>query len=123
MFITPTMPTMPPCPLIIPYKLAYKSARNCVIALRLEKCKTNENRSNVFDAMHATFRCDKAFVIDISNKFTNESIVCIASDHDNFFIYERNKYVTVDNFDNDINKICTRGIHYYVSYEAAFFMV
>lgn len=93
-------------------KIVYKSAGDYIITLKLKDCKTNENRDDVFDRMYAKYRCDRAFVVDIINKFSNESIDSIQSDHDGDFIYISNEHITIENYDDDINNIYTRGIHY-----------
>lgn len=105
----------------VSYRIVYKSVGQYVISLKLDdECKTNENRKYIFDPMYAKNRCDRAYVVDILNKFTKESIDSIESDFDETFVYVRNKYITVDDYDAS-NEICSRGIHYYMSYEAAYF--
>lgn len=111
----------------IGYKIVYKSADQYIITLKLENYKTpsnlyktNENRNNIINPVYAKFRCNRAFVIDICHKFTDEVIDSIKSDYDSSFIYISGKYVIVDDYDDDHNKIYSRGIHYYVAYKAAF---
>src|SRR5271170_5421045 len=106
---------------VVSDKLVYKSAGEYIITLRLENSKTNENRSDVVDHMFAKFRCDRAFVVEIRGKFTDELIPEIGSDNDSKFIYRQGEYVSVNDYDEKYNEICTNGIHYYISHKAAFF--
>src|SRR5271169_748336 len=87
-------------------KIVYKSADKYIITLKLEHsdadpCKTNENRKNIIDPLYAKYRCNRAFVVEIRNKFTNNLIDSIKSNYDDSFIYTQGKYITVDNYDED----------------------
>lgn len=100
-------------------RTVYKSAGNYIVTLKLDSsCKTNENRKNIIDPMYAKYKCDKAYVDDIRHKNTNKQIDCIKSDYDRNFSYIRGEISTVENYDN--SKVCSNGIHYYLSYGAAF---
>lgn len=137
-------------PVIVSNKTVYASVGSYVITLKLNNCKTNENRSNVSNPMCALFRCNKALVVNIKHKFTNKkenaheqfSIVDYANptgtitnyfnvnitgvnsinsvDDDNF-TYVKGKYVIDDDYDDDSDKICAKGIFYCIAHKAAFF--
>src|SRR5271154_5990956 len=102
---------------------AYKSAGNYIIELEIpEDALTNLDRQSVVDKSHAKFRCDKAFVTKIQNKDNSNDLVnSIQSDYDKNFIYEMGKLIVDSNYDKNIDAICTDGIHFYLSEEAAFF--
>src|ERR1700722_9317452 len=103
--------------------IVYKSAFNCIIELEInpQTAKTNLDRDNVVDKNHAKFRCNKARVLKIYNKFTNCEYDNVYSNHNELFIYEKGKDVEVLDYDTDKNKVCTQGIHFYLTKEAAFF--
>ncbi|AYV77663.1 MAG: pentapeptide repeat-containing protein [Dasosvirus sp.] len=102
--------------------IVFKSAGDCVIELKLlDDSLTNLKRKNVVDRDHAKFRCDKAYVVSITNKITKEKKDKIVSDFTDNFEYMVDSVVTVDDFDDDLEKICTHGIHFYTKYETAFF--
>lgn len=83
-------------------KIICVSVNQYIIALKLdETCKTNENILDVDDKIFVKFRYNKAFVIEIFNKFTNESINSIPSDHGNSFICDKGKYITVNDYDEN----------------------
>lgn len=91
----------------------YKSAYDYIIVLRLlDDSKTNLNRSNVINKKFAMFRCNKAYVDQIYNKITNDNIDCISSDWNANFIYNVGSIVESE-FDEDIDKIHTKGIHFF----------
>jgi antitoxin component YwqK of YwqJK toxin-antitoxin module len=101
----------------------YKSASNCIVELEIDfnSAMTNLDRSYVVDANHAKFRCSKAFVVKIYNKFTNCEQENVYSDYDKNFIYNKGCNITTTfyNFEKDI--VCTDGIHFYLTKEAAYF--
>lgn len=99
----------------------YKSAKNYIIELNILSPNNNLFRE-VIDKQYAKYRCDKAFVVRIYNKFTKiEEIDTIASDYDDNFIYKKGQYMFINNYNQDINTVCTNGIHFYLSEEAAYF--
>lgn len=103
-------------------KLVYKSAGTNVIVLQLDQnCKTNENRINIIDPVHAQYRCDNALIVDIHDKYTQLPIDQVKSDYNKDFIYVRNTHVTVNDYNDDINVTCGEGIHYYLTYEQALY--
>jgi len=102
--------------------IVYKSAGNNIITLELpSNSKNNVERSCVFDKNHAKFRCSRALVVSINDKDTGDFLIQVQSDYNNFFIYRQGEFVTVDNYDESINTICARGIHFYLSYDSAYY--
>jgi antitoxin component YwqK of YwqJK toxin-antitoxin module len=93
------------------------------------KNHTNELRKGISDPKHAVFRTDKVHVIDIYHKSTlkennsaqeKESIYKVQSNYDPNFVYIKGK-IKKDHFDRNVEKVCSKGIHYYLTEEAAFF--
>lgn len=94
-----------------------------VILQKLNDTKTNEMRNNIVDKNCAKFRANKLKVIKIFNminpKITKEFVI-------NKFCgseikYEINKIVQPDCYDDDINNVCTGGIHYYKTMAPAYY--
>jgi antitoxin component YwqK of YwqJK toxin-antitoxin module len=103
-------------------KKVYKSAGGFIIELILfQDSKTNEDRKNIIDKDNAKMRTNVAFVDRIYNKLNHTiKINSIRSDYDPNFIYKRKKTVMVENYD-DSDEIYSAGIHFYYSYQCAFF--
>lgn len=100
----------------------YKSADQNIIELDIDlsSVTTNLNR-NVIDKKFAKFRCNKAFVVDIYDKFSNQKLECVYSDYDKNFRYEKGQYVDVLEYEENENIICDKGIHFYLTKEAAYY--
>lgn len=95
--------------------------------------KTNENRSNVIDENYAKFRADKLKVVEIINvdnpKITRDKIVNkFKFDYDmtlsvnNETIYEVDKITECKYYDDDIDVVCSHGIHYFKTLVPAFYL-
>jgi antitoxin component YwqK of YwqJK toxin-antitoxin module len=97
--------------------LAYKACENSIITLKITG-KTNEMR-DIVDPNHAKFRAASAYVVDIEDFKTNKKMTEDISIHDSTFVYKVGEEVKVDEFDEDINEVCTSGIHYFKTREAA----
>jgi hypothetical protein len=100
----------------------YKSADNgnCIIELDIDtSAHTNISRT-VKDKNNAKYRCDRARVVKIYNKFTEQPFISIPSDFDNGFIYHVGSIVTESAYNEDIDIVCTKGIHFYLTKNAAF---
>jgi antitoxin component YwqK of YwqJK toxin-antitoxin module len=104
-------------------KRVYKSASNYIIELdiNLDTTLTNLNRE-VIDENYAKYRCNKAIVVKIYNKFDEkEEIDRIRSDHDDRFEYIKGKDVYEPKYNLIMDEVCTTGIHFYITKEAAFY--
>jgi len=98
----------------------YKAGKNSIITLELLlESKTNEGRDDVVDPNFAKFRTNKAKVISIVNPQTNDTMDKDCSDYDRSFKYTVGQVVDESEYDDNINKICAAGIHYFKTYEAA----
>ncbi len=97
----------------------YKACRNSIVTLQLfPDSVTNENREGVVDPLHAKFRTNKAQVVSMVDPFTKQLITEDTSLHDPKFSYKVGEIVQTP-FDNDINKVCASGIHYFKTEETA----
>ncbi len=98
----------------------YKACRNSIVTLKLlPDSVTNESREGVIDPLHAKFRTNKAQVVSMIDPFTKEPITEDTSLYDSRFTYEIGEIVKVTIFDNNINRVCASGIHYFKTYETA----
>ncbi len=101
--------------------LRYKACKNSIVTLELiDNSVTNEKRKDVFDSRYAKFRCDKAKVINITNVKTGETMKkdqSISRYHDPL-VYILEKIVKT-NFNKNLDTVCTEGIHYFKTKEAA----
>ena len=102
--------------------IVYKACENSVITLELlSDSRTNEERY-VVNPAYAKFRTNKAKVLLIANPETGEEMDQDRSHYDSEFIYNAGKTIETDfdsDFDNDINSVCGKGIHYYKTVEGA----
>jgi antitoxin component YwqK of YwqJK toxin-antitoxin module len=96
----------------------YKAGQHSIITLQITG-KTNEKRSGVVDANCVKFRTDRANVVDIENFKTNEKMMEDGSIYRSNFVYRIGEEVKVDDYDEDINEVCTSGIHYFKTRELA----
>lgn len=92
----------------------------------MEKCddtKTNEGRNDVSDAKHAKFRASKLKVIDIINKTHGGKIdhVINVTDFGKTLMYKVGKIVECDDYDDDLDIVCSRGIHYFKTMITAYY--
>lgn len=103
--------------------IGYKKCRdNKIVELEILG-QNNENRPDIYDKNFAKMRCSKARVLKIYDMFdeslkydTAFSMRCIDSD----FAYKVGKIVEPDYYDSTIETVCTNGIHYFLTKEAAF---
>ena len=101
----------------------YKFCSDCIVIMqKLQDTITNENRINVRNQLYAKFRANKLFVVKIINidnmKYIDE---IINNYYDIKIIYKCNEIVVPDKFDEDIDKVCSSGIHYFKSIDPAFY--
>ena len=100
----------------------YKSAGNCIIKLKLlSDSLTNLTRDKVVDINHAKFRCNKAEVVDIYDKFNGQKMYSVNSDYDETFKYKVGKIVDDKGYNIIKNRVCTKGIHFYLTEITAYF--
>jgi len=99
--------------------LRYKACRNSIVVLELlNDTITNEKRDKVVDDKYAKFRCNMAKVISIVNVKTGEMMEKDRSIFNNSFRYFSGEIVETC-FNENMNEVCTSGIHYFKTKEVA----
>lgn len=103
------------------FHVGYKQCQdNRIVKLRIDG-ENNEMREGVKRAnkRFAKFRCAQALVLDIYNPESGEKFTSATSLNEYTFIYKVGEVVKPHLYDEDINKVCGGGIHYYLSEKAA----
>jgi antitoxin component YwqK of YwqJK toxin-antitoxin module len=105
-------------------KYVFKSCGNYIVVLeKLEDTRTNELRTNITDPKYAKYRANKLKVLLIIHKFDPSDI--LEKVENSYYIkkvvYRTNEIIEIDDYDHDLNKVCTGGIHYFKTIEQAFF--
>ena len=100
-------------------------SRDWIVVLRkLADTITNESRP-VADTYCAKFRANKLQVVDIINKF-DQSItcdsICNSVYKDKQMVYKKGEIIEVEEFNTNVNEVCTTGIHYYKTMKVAFYL-
>lgn len=108
------------------YKLCYSTTNQktwIVIMQKLKETKTNEERKRVYEKMLAKFRADKLKVIEIFNAIDPDETTTMIVNRFNkkTLTYEVGKIVEADKYDENIDKVCSGGVHYFKSLDAAFY--
>lgn len=105
--------------------IVWKSCGNYIVTLqKLPDSITNESRKSIAVSLTAKYRADKLKVIKIENKdYPEETLESIENTFhkSKTVIYIVGEIVSVDDFDTDLEKVCTTGIHYFKSKEVAFY--
>ena len=106
--------------------IVFKSCKDWIVVMKKNPdTETNELRS-VVNEMYAKYRANKLRVIKIFNKLNPTATVSHVSSN----AYEKKSityrvgqcvYVKEVDFDTDMNNVCSTGIHYFKSVEAAFY--
>uniref|UniRef100_A0A6C0EC90 MORN-repeat protein n=1 Tax=viral metagenome TaxID=1070528 RepID=A0A6C0EC90_9ZZZZ len=102
----------------------YKKCNNCIVILKkIKDTLTNESRDNVVDKKYAKFRANKLYVEKIISCDSLEELKQIKNSihKEKELNYIVGEIVEVENFDKDINIICSRGIHYFMTIEQAYY--
>jgi len=98
----------------------YKACRHSIVTLELlSDSKTTEARKDVSDSNFAKFRTNKVRVISLIDPITGTKLTEDTSIYDHMFKYKVNEIITEQNFDLNINSVCSRGIHYFKTRDAA----
>ena len=106
-------------------EFVYKSCNKewIVVLQKLPDTITNEVRSDVKNKLYAKFRANKLIVVDIIYKFDNNRTINQIENSvysNKIIVYKKGNIVSA-NFDENLNKVCAPGIHYFKSLEAAFY--
>jgi hypothetical protein len=107
---------------IIDPSYVYKiSGTHLIILKRCPDTVTNESRRNVFDPKRAKFRGSKFDVIEIIDLGDMTTKQSVQSSYKHSFKYTAGEIVEPDKFNNDMDIVCTNGIHFFIDIETAFF--
>ncbi len=99
--------------------LRYKACRKSIVTLELLDDSINNEKRLVVDDKYAKFRCDRAKVVNIVNVKTDEKMEKDISIFSGNFVYTLGREVSVFYFNENINEVCARGIHYFKTKDAA----
>jgi len=104
--------------------IGYKKIKDgFIVKLRIDG-NNNEMRNNIksCNTPFAKYRCERAFVLDIYHSLDKTKHIEKGYGlRDTIFPYTVGKYVNVKDYDKNVEKICSTGIHYFLSEEPAFF--
>lgn len=112
-------------------KLYKRCGRDIIIVLEYtNNTQHNEERKGIVDINFAKFRASELNVIDILNISTNERLKSFAHSWSNSKQSKINIKYTINEiikpnkpFDENIQKVCASGIHYFKSIDAAFYYI
>ena len=95
--------------------IGYKKLQNDYIAELEILGKTNENRDDIADPQYAKYRTSKVKVLKIfkNGKRGIKIIKQMNGLHDVNFVYTTGEEMHVSNYDEDVNEVCSQGIHYF----------
>jgi antitoxin component YwqK of YwqJK toxin-antitoxin module len=91
-----------------------------VVMQKIDDGKNNEGRSEVINKNYAKFRANKLKVIEIIDyDFPETTVDSITTQYPhsnhvtNRTFYKKNNIVVPNNYDENINNVCSTGIHYF----------
>ncbi len=108
---------------IIGYKIAYNYSKlndnqetRVLVTLHIPfDAKTNLDRRNVLNYERAKYRTNKAYVVKIEDEKGNKYNHAISAFYvKNPLIYQLNDWIE-DDYDENIEKVCTTGIHFFLT--------
>jgi len=108
-------------------KYVYKTCDDFIVVLeKLKDTITNENRSNVSqisdNKLYAKYRANKLLVKKIINKYELTNCEKVMSNGYKIKTeYKINETVYPNKFDNDLENVCSSGIHYFLNLKSAFY--
>lgn len=109
--------------------IGYKTLQDGLICcLEIDPELSNLGRTNVVDKNYAKFGCQKATVLsiytliidEITGKTTRQDVLSGSSIYEPDFIYKVGESIYVDDYNPDIESICSEGIHFFLTQEAAY---
>lgn len=102
-------------------RFGYKKLREKKICKLLILGINNEHRTGIVEKLAAKHRCSKAIVLTIYDMFDHTPSEHGTSIHDGNFEYTVGEILEIHDYNKDYNVDCTRGIHYFLSEECAYF--
>ena len=101
------------------YKISYIGSTKVLITLLIpDDALTNKNRYTILNSLHAKYRCNKAYVIDIVDENNNTYDFVESAFYNKKLIYIKNKLITSE-FNDDILIENGKGIHYFIDVHTA----
>src|SRR3972149_11655315 len=99
----------------------YKGCRDgMVVKLEIDpKGPNNLGRSGVDDPDHAVYRCQSAKVVGIEHVLTGETAEMAISGYSGQFCYRVGEMIEEPEYDTNIEIVCGKGIHFYLTKEPA----
>jgi hypothetical protein len=86
-----------------------------------QRGETNESRTNVRDPRFATFRASKLFVTKIYSLKTDKWLYKVTNQcYESTAKYRVGQWVKAQKWDPQLDIVCTHGIHYFNTLEAAY---
>ena len=100
--------------------IGYKKLQNNYIAKLEILGKTNENRKNIANLQYAKYRTSKVKVLEIFHMNDKTRVIKQMNGlYDINFVYTAGEEICIDNYDENINEVCSQGIHYFKTSEQA----
>ena len=94
--------------------IGYKKLRNDYIAELEILGKTNENRDDIANPQYAKYRTSKVKVLKIFHMNDEMQVIQQMNGfYDENFIYIVGKEMHVSDYDENVNNVCSQGIHYF----------
>ena len=106
--------------------IKYKRCGNCIVQMRrIHDTEDNELRTNVYDTRYAKYRANKLMVVKIYDTWEGRFVPNIQHSWYNFGVHVPIDYVVGEKavpngFDENIETICAKGIHYFNTLFAAY---
>jgi len=100
--------------------IGYKRASKGRIVVLEIRGQNNEDREGIVNKRFAKMRCSEALVkriYDIRDEWIEYDKARSCHDYD--FVYRVGQIITPDSYDENPNKVCANGIHYFLSEHAA----
>lgn len=104
--------------------VVFKKCSDCIIVLQKPKSEflCNEMRKDIYDPNFAKFRANRLFVKDIIHYKLKTHLSFLPHKNDcTKIVYMINSCAKADKFESNLEEICTNGIHYFLTLEAAFY--
>jgi antitoxin component YwqK of YwqJK toxin-antitoxin module len=99
------------------------SVKWVIVMKKTKNTRTNEARMDVADPRHAKFRANELKVIKIFNK-NNPKLTkrfVVNKYKERILKYMVGKVVKIDDYDENIEEVCSKGIHYFKTLETAYY--
>lgn len=104
------------------HHIGYKKCKgDRIVKLRIEGIN-NEGRNGIVSARHAKYRCSQATVISITSwnrKYKYKRATNLGVFFAKPLVYKVGETITIDDYDTDLDKVYSNGIHYFLDRQTA----